>query len=305
MVLLSQEGRGTARASRHGRTAALFSRYGRVAAIALIVLWSAFPIYWALNTSLMTGDQAQSVPARYLPFPPSFANYAAILGLGTNAAGSSTDLWPQFSRALINITVECLAATIITVVIAVFAAYAFARLTFRLKNVIFYTVIATLALPAYATLIPLYQLMSNLGLVNTYTGIVLVYISGFLPLALWIMYSYFGAIPPALEEAAYLDGASPLQVIFRIMIPLGVPGITATAIITLLSAWGQFLFPLVLASDISTQPLTVVITALQGQHTVPYTLLNASGVVCIAVPAAIVMFLNRYIISGVLAGSVK
>jgi len=270
----------------------LIARYGRAAAIALIVLWSAFPIYWTLNTSLMTNEQAQATPARYLPLPPTLANYARIFGLQSDPLNPSTNLWSQLSRSILNITVECLAATIITVVIAVFGAYAFARMTFRFKSVIFYTVIATLALPAYATLIPLYQMMSNVGLVNTYTGIVLVYVSGFLPLALWIMYSYFGAIPPALEEAAFIDGASPLQVIFRIMIPL-------------LSAWGQFLFPLVLASDISTQPLTVVITSLQSQHTVPYTLLNATGVVCIVVPAAIVMFLNRYIISGILAGSVK
>lgn len=283
----------------------LVSRYGRAVAVALIVLWSAFPIYWALNTSLMTNDQAQATPARYLPLPPTFTNYARIFGLQSDPLNPSTNLWTQLSRSILNITVECLASTVITVVIAVFGAYAFARMTFRFKSVIFYTIIATLALPAYATLIPLYQMLSNAGLVNTYTGIVLVYVSGFLPLGLWIMYSYFGSIPPALEEAAFIDGASAVQVLFRIMIPLGLPGITATAIITLLSAWGQFLFPLVLASDISTQPLTVVITSLQSQHTVPYTLLNATGMVCIVVPAAIVMFLNRYIISGILAGSVK
>lgn len=283
----------------------LMSRYGRGVVIAVIVLWSAFPIYWTLNTSLMTNTQAQATPALYLPLPPTLANYARIFGFQADPLNPSSNLWPQLSRSILNITVECLASTIITVIIAVFAAYTFARMRFRFKNIIFYTVIATLALPAYATLIPLYQMMSNAGLVNTYTGIVLVYVSGFLPLAVWIMYSYFGAIPPALEEAAFVDGATPLQVIFRIMIPLGLPGITATAIITLLSAWGQFLFPLVLASDISTQPLTVVITSLESQHTVPYTLLNATGMVCIVVPAAIVLFLNRYIISGILAGSVK
>lgn len=278
---------------------------GRAIAIALIVLWSVFPIYWTLNTSLMTNEQAQSIPAHYLPLPPTLSNYAKIFGLQADPLNPSNNLWPQLSRSLVNLTVESVAATLVTVIIAVFSAYAFARMEFRLKGVIFYLVVATLALPAYATLIPLYQLMSNAGLVNTYTGIILVYVSGFLPLAMWIMYSYFGAIPRALEEAAFIDGASPLQTIFRIMIPLGAPGIAATAIITLLSAWGQFLFPLVLASDISTQPLTVIITSLEGQHTVPYTLLNATGMVCIVVPAAIVMFLNRYIISGILAGSVK
>jgi len=274
----------------------------RPIAIALILLWSLFPIYWTLNTSFMTNDTAQSVPAHYLPTPATLDNYAHMLGINVDPA---SNLWPQLSRSLVNITIECVASTIITVVIAVFSAYAFARMQFRFKNVIFYVVIATLALPAYATLIPLYQLMGSLGLVNTYRGIILVYVSGFLPLAMWIMYSYFSAIPVALEEAAFIDGASPLRTLFGIMLPLGLPGITATAIITFLSAWGQFLFPLVLSSDISTQPLTVFITSLAGQRTLPYTLLNATGILCIVVPAAIVMFLNRYIISGILAGGVK
>lgn len=273
-------------------------------AIAAICLWSLFPIYWTLNTSLMTNDAAQAIPAHYLPLPFSLSNYAQLFGL-QGQGNSSNDLWPQFSRSLINIAVECAAATVVTLIIAVFSAYAFARMEFRFKRVILYTVIATLALPAYATLIPLYRMMSDAGLVNTYTGIVLVYVSGFLPLAMWILYSYFSALPRALEEAASIDGASPLRTFFAIILPLGLPGITATAIITFLSAWGQFLFPLVLASDITTQPLTVFITSLQEQHTVPYTLMNATGMVCIVIPGAIVMFLNRYIISGILAGSVK
>ena len=276
----------------------------RVLAIAVVCAWSLFPIYWALNTSLTTNDAAQAIPAHYLPRPLSFSNYAQLFGL-QNQGDPSNSLWPQFSRSLINITVECLAATIVTVIIAVFSAYAFARLAFRLKGFILGTVIATLALPAYATLIPLYKMLTAANLVNTYTGIVLVYVSGFLPLAMWILYSYFSALPPAIEEAAAIDGSSRLGTLFLIIIPLGLPGIAATAIIVFLSAWGQFLFPLVLASDISTQPLTVFITALQGQHTLPYTLINAAGIMCIVVPAAITLLLSRYIISGILAGSVK
>ena len=102
-----------------------------------------------------------------------------------------------------------------------------------------------------------------------------------------------------------VDGASRLQVLWRIVLPLAVPGIISTTIITFLSAWGQFLFPLVLSSDISSQPLTVVITALQGRHEVPYALLSAAGILAITVPAAIAVSLNRYIVSGLLAGSVK
>jgi multiple sugar transport system permease protein len=285
----------------------VFSRLGHRAVVGVICLWSLFPIYWALNTSLMNSGDAQAIPAHYLPIPITVANYQQLLGLkaaSTNTNTAST-LWPQFSQAFTNSMIECIAATLITVTIAVFSAYAFARMAFRFKTIVFYLVIGTMALPAYATLIPLYRILGNAGLVNTYTGIVLVYVSGFLPLAMWILYSYFAGVPRELEDAALVDGSSTLGVLFRIMIPVARPGITAAAIITFLSAWGQFLFPLVLASDATTQPLTVMITSLQSEHVVPYTLINATGILCIIVPAVMVAFLNRFIISGILAGSVK
>ncbi len=133
----------------------------------------------------------------------------------------------------------------------------------------------------------------------------LVYVSGFLPLATWILHNYMAGLPRAIEEAALIDGASRLQVLWYVVLPLARPGIISTAIITFLFAWAQFLFPLVLSSDISTQPLTVVIAALQGRHVVPSTLLSAAGMIAIAVPAVIALTFNRYIVSGLLTGSVK
>jgi len=266
--------------------------------IGFILAWSLLPLYWTLNVSLQTDAQVGTRPAHYLPPDPTLRNYRALLvGAG--------DVPAQIRRSAVNIVVECGAATVITVVLATLAAYAFARMRFRGRGLLFYGVLATMALPAYATLIPLYRLMSLLGLVNTYTGIVLVYASGFLPLATWILHNYMASLPVAIEEAAMVDGAGRLMVLRRIVLPLAVPGIISTTIITFLSAWGQFLFPLVLSSDISSQPLTVVITALQGRHEVPYALLSAAGILAITVPAAIAVSLNRYIVSGLLAGSVK
>ncbi|MCL6454169.1 MAG: carbohydrate ABC transporter permease [Alicyclobacillus sp.] len=273
---------------------------GRWIVVALVCVWSLFPVYWSLNTSLMTTPDAESVPAHFWPTPLSLSSYRQIFSsTGDNA------IWPNFSQAIVNTTIECVAATIVTVVVSVLGAYAFARLKFRFKNVILFVVIATLSLPAYATLIPLYRMMANWNLVNTYTGIVLVYVSGFLPLALWILYNYFTTIPVELDEAAFIDGASPLKTMFHVMLPLSAPGLASAAIITFLSAWGQFLFPLVLASDGSTQPFTVFMTSLQTRHTVPFPLMNAVGVMSIIIPALIVVFLNRYIIRGLIAGSSK
>lgn len=273
---------------------AVLRRLGVVA----IVVWSLVPVYWALKTSVQTEAAARSRPAEYVPTSPTLDNYRALLT-------GSGEIPGQIRRAALNIVVECGAATVVTVVLATLAGYAFARMHFRGQNLLFYAVLATMAFPPYTTLIPLYRIMSSFGLVNTYTGIVLVYVSGFLPLATWVLRNYFASLPASIEEAGLIDGAHRLQVLWHLLLPLARPGIISTALITFLFAWAQFLFPLVLSSDLSTQPLTVVIAALQGRHVVPSTLLNAAGALAIVVPAALALFFNRYIVNGMLAGSTK
>jgi multiple sugar transport system permease protein len=272
--------------------------WARRLGILFILVWSLVPLYWALNTSLQTDAQITSKPAHYLPPTPTVRNYRSLL----SGAGDIPD---SIRRSTVNIFIECGAATLITVLLSTLAAYAFARMKFRGRNVLFYAVLATMAFPAYTTLIPLYRILGDFGLVNTYTGIVLVYVSGFLPLATWIMFNYLTSLPSAIEEAGQVDGASRMQVLWYVLLPLALPGIASTAIITFLFSWTQFLFPLVLSTDLSTQPLTVVVQSLQGQHVVPTTLLSAAGVIAIAVPAVIGLTLNRYIVSGLLTGSVK
>lgn len=266
--------------------------------VAAILIWSLVPIYWAIKTSLQTEADARAKPAHYLPTNATLDNYATLL------TGDS-DVPAQIRQSAVNIVVECGAATIVTVLLATLAGYAFARMRFRGRNVLFYAVLATMAFPAYTTLIPLYRIMSTFGLVNTYSGIVLVYVSGFLPLATWILHNYFASLPIGIEEAGLVDGAHRLQVLWHLLLPLARPGIISTALITFLFAWGQFLFPLVLSSDLSTQPLTVVIASLQGRHVVPSTLLNAAGVLAIIVPALLALAFNRYIVNGLLAGSTR
>jgi ABC-type glycerol-3-phosphate transport system permease component len=270
----------------------------RVMGIVLLVAWSIVPIYWAAKTSLQTEAAARARPVQYVPLQPTPENYSALLSEGGDFATG-------IRRSIVNIIIECGVATVVTVVLATMAAYAFARMRFRGRTLLFYAVLATMAFPAYTTLIPLYRIMSDFGLVNTYTGIVLVYVSGFLPLATWVLHNYFSSLPSSIEEAGLIDGASRLQVLWHLLLPLARPGIISTALITFLFAWGQFLFPLVLSSDISTQPLTVVIAALQGRHVVPSTLLSAAGIIAIAVPAVLALTFNRYIVNGLLAGSTK
>lgn len=273
------------------------SRTGRWIGVTLVLAWSLIPIYWAIKTSLQTEADALSKPVDYLPLEPTLRNFAALL--------TGPGLPEQIRRSTLNIIIECGLATVVTVALATLAGYAFARLSFRGRSVLFYGVLATMLLPPYTTLIPLYRIMSSAGLVNTYTAIVLVYVSGFLPLATWVMHNYFASLPLAIEEAGLIDGASRMQVLWHLLLPLARPGIISIALITFLFAWAQFLFPLVLSSDISTQPLTVVIASLQGRRVVPSTVLNAAGILAIAVPAVLALTLNRYIVNGMLAGSTK
>lgn len=271
----------------------------RALTLLLVLFWSAFPIYWALNTSLMTNNEAQTRPAHFFPSPLTLASYRALFSTGASGVGE------QFLRSMLNVSVECIASAVVSVVVGVAAAYALACLSFAGRRIIFGVVVLTLMIPVYATLIPTYRILIDFHLLNTYTGIVLVYAAGNLPLVMWIMYNYFSGIPRVMQEAAAVDGASPLKVLIAIMLPLARTGIIATGIISFLLSWSQFIFPLVLSTDNGTEPITVFITSLQSRMSTPFTLMNAAAVASLIVPVIVVMILNKYIINGVLEGSYR
>jgi multiple sugar transport system permease protein len=265
------------------------TRRFRWTGIGFILFWSLIPIYWVINTSLQTDGQVTDVPSHLIPPTPSLSNYRALLvGHG--------ELQDLIRKSTLNIFIECFSATIVTVVLAALAAYAFARMEFKGKKFFLGVLLLTMAFPTYTTLIPIYKILAMVHLVNTYLGIILCYVSGFLPLATWILYSFMQSLPSAIEEAAAVDGATRMQIFKMIIIPLTVPALASTAVITFLFAWAQFIFPLVLASDLSTQPLTVIVAAIQGRHVVPYSLLSAAGVIALSVPAVIALLTNRFIV---------
>ena len=192
-----------------------------------------------------------------------------------------------------------------TVALAAFGAYAFVRLRFPGRDLLFVLVVASLAIPAYTVMIPLYRLMVSLHLIDTYLGVTLIYVSAFLPLSLWLMRSIYQSLPISLEEAAWIDGAGRTYTLFRIVLPLAAPGLIASAILTFLSAWGQFMVPLVFSPSLATKPLTVLIPEFVTKNYVDYGLMNAAGVLSIIPPVLVVLFLNRYLVRGLMAGSGK
>jgi multiple sugar transport system permease protein len=242
-------------------------------------------------------------PIHFFPTSFTFDHFLRLLGVNVDRIGGVL-VWAQFRAALANSIITSLAATVFCVAIAALGGYAFTRLDFPGKRVLFIAVVATLAIPGYAVLIPLYRLMISLKLVDTYLGITLIYVSAYLPLTLWLMRSVFESLPVALEEAAQIDGASRLYVFFGIVLPLVGPGLTAAAILTFLGAWGQYLVPLIF-SPTATKPLTVLIPEFATKNFIDYGLITSAGSIAIIVPALVVIFLNRYLVTGLLAGSAK
>jgi multiple sugar transport system permease protein len=274
--------------------------------IAFVLLWSLGPIYWSINSSLMQPVDLLAQPPHALPPAPTLAHYTGLLGF-ENAADNATgqSIWPQFRSATINSIVTAVAATLATIVLAALGGYAFARLHFPGRNIVFGLVVATLAVPGYTVIIPLYREMIALKLVDTYLGLTLIYVSAFLPLALWMMRSFFSGLPVVLEEAAAIDGAGRMRILFRIVLPLAVPGLIAAGIITFLSVWQQFSIPLVFSPTEATKPLTVMIPELASRHDINYGLLNAAGILAIIPPFIVVFFLNRFLVQGLTAGTGK
>ncbi|UED35798.1 carbohydrate ABC transporter permease [Rhizobium ruizarguesonis] len=273
------------------------------AGVVVLLIWSLGPIYWTIASSVTPSDDFSTRPINFFPQHFTLDHYSRLLGINIARIGG-VEVFKQFRAALLNSVVTSIAATLLCVAISSLGAYAFTRLQFPGRKVLFIAVVATLAIPAHAVLIPLYQIMIKLHLVDTYVGVSLIYVSAFLPLSLWLLRSVFEALPIALEEAAQLDGAGRLYIFFNIVLPLAGPGLTAAAILTFLGAWGQYLVPLIFSPQ-ATKPLTVLIPEFVTKNFIDYGLITASGSIAIVIPALVVIFLNRYLVSGLLAGSVK
>jgi len=269
----------------------------------LLLLWSLVPIYWTVATSLTPINDFNLRPIHFFPSNLTLYHYLRLFGVSVSTIGG-VNTADQFKLALLNSIVTSGAATVLCVLFSLMGAYAFTRLEFPFRQTIFYAVVATLAIPGYAVLIPLFRIMVSLHQIDAYLGVTLIYVSAFLPLCLWLLKGVLDILPRSLDEAARIDGASHLRILREIIAPMAAPGLTAAAILTFLGSWGQYLVPLVFSPK-ATKPLTVMIPEFAGKNFIDYGLIMASGTVAIFVPCLLVIFLNKYLISGLLAGSGK
>lgn len=263
-------------------------------ALLMITLFCLLPFLWMLVTSLKSPSEV--FDNSLLPHPLTFMNYAAVFG------DQNT-----FVFALRNSLVIAGTVTVLALVFGVFAAYALARLEFRAKHLVLGLFLATAMFPGVAILTPLFQLFANLGWIDTYRAMVIPDISFSLPLGIWILASFFRAMPWELEAAARIDGCTRAQAFRLVILPLAVPGVFTTAILIFISAWNEFMIANSMSQTPASQPVTVAIAQFSGasQFDQPYGTQMAAGIVVTVPLIVLVLIFQRRIVSGLTAGGVK
>jgi multiple sugar transport system permease protein len=269
-----------------------------LAAIGVLILgWTLAPLYWGVVVSLTTPADALKVPIALIPEHITLDNYSQVLGGAGDAAA--------FPRAILNSLIQAVAATLLTLLVCIPAGYAFARVRFRGARLVLTLITLTMALPVYLVLIPLFQLATVAGQVDTYQVVVIIIVSGMIPLSIWILRSHIALIPIEVEEAARLDGANTVTTLIRVVGPLVLPGIVATAVIIFLGSWGEFLVPAVFANSADIQPLTVLIPNFTTKTAAKLGLQAAAGLLGLVPPILVVVFLQKYLLSGLLKGATR
>jgi multiple sugar transport system permease protein len=268
-------------------------RLGVIVAVSVIFLLAwIFPIFWSVLNSFKTDRDVLAYPPKLL-FQPTLDAYRDVL------FGASSILPNLFSSAVITI-----GTTILTMLLAVPAAYALARLRFRGKKLAGFYVLATQMLPPVGIIIPYFLVLRHIGWIDTYQGIILIYLSFSLPFAIWLLVSYFEDIPFEMEEAAYLDGASRLRTLWRIIMPQVRGGIAVTVVFVFLNAWNEFLFAVVLSGN-TVRPVTVAMFNFVSVEQTLWAKLAAVSVLAMLPVVVLGMVAQKHIVKGLTVGAVK
>ena len=279
----------------------LAGRIFRGVALALILVFFMFPIVWIFLMSFQTNEQILRIPPHIL-FEPTLANYTALI-TGKLQTVSGT-LQISFMRNLFNSVVLSSAAVVLALLLGVPAAYAFARFKFKLGESIAFTLLSFRFAPPLLVLLPLSLYYQELGLNDTYFGIVWVYQLIALPLILWIVRGYFEDISPDIEHAYRLAGHSWREAFTRIAVPLAGPGIAAAGLLSFIFCWNNFVFALILASA-DKQPVTVGALAFVTASGIQYGQIAAAIVLSVTPTLLLALYAQRYLVEGLSLGAVK
>lgn len=261
---------------------------------AIVILFLClFPFLWMGVSSIKTLPELYTVPPIWWPKTPTLGNYYKVL------------FESNIPRYFLNSVVISVGSTGLALLLAIFASYGFARFDFRGKPLLQSFVLVGQLLPTAAIIVPLFITLRVLGLVNTYWGLILVYMIITLPLSVWMLTSYFKAIPVELEEAAIIDGASRLGILFRITLPLSTPGIVAVVVYAFVTTWNEFVFALCFATDSSVKTLPIGLAEFSTEFNTDWGAVMAASVV-MTLPIALLFFsMQRLFVGGLTAGATK
>ena len=254
-------------------------------------LLTLFPLLWMVSASFMSNGEATTYPPHIVPHAPSLVQYRELI------------VRLRIGRAFFSSTTIAVLTTLFSLLFNSMAGYAFARLRFRGRDRIFTLLLAALVIPAQVGMLPLFLLMKSLGLVNTYWGVIIPSLASVF--GIFLIRQFMLSIPQELLEAARIDGAGEWRIYWSVVMPLARPILATLAIFTFMTTWNDFMWPLIVLSDARKYTLPVSLANLVGEHAQDVELMMAGSVVTVLPVLALFLFLQRYYIAGLMAGSVK
>jgi len=261
--------------------------------LAVGLVFAGFPILWMFFTSLKSNAEIFALPPRLLPDHFTSEAYLSIFDDPTKV------------RFFINSYLVAGVVTLLTVLVAILTAYAFSRYSFRLKGALNVFIISTQTVPPITLLIPYFGMVVAFGIFDTYFALILTYMVFTLPYAILLMTGYLNTLPKELDEAVLVDGGSSWTALWRVLVPLSVPGIVATAVYTFLLAWNEFLYALTLTKSMDMRTVPIGIELLMGQHAFEWNEMMAMSVLGSLPLLLLYLIAQRYFLAGMTAGSVK
>ena len=289
--------RGTRRRALRRPVGPIAGRAGLWLLIILIFVYALFPFYWAVRSAFTPQARLFDTPISYFPAHPTLANFREIF---------STSF---FTRALLNSTIVAGSVTLMSLAIGALAAYALGRFRFRGRQGVLYLMLSMTIFPQIAILGALYTLMKDFQLYDRLGSLIFSYLIFTLPFTIWVLTSFMRTLPGDLEEAAYVDGATPLQVFWKVLLPLIAPGLVTTGLLAFISAWNEYLYAISFIQSPDKYTVPIAITSFVGKtgsaYEVPWGQIMAATVVVTLPLIAITLLLQRRILAGLTAGAVK
>jgi multiple sugar transport system permease protein len=268
----------------------------------VIVIFILAPYAWLVISSISTKVDLLEVPLKWIPKHPTLSSYSAIL---TGKGQTTSDTASQFIQAMKNSAIVSISVTACSLFFGVLAAYGFARFQFRGRNSGLLTILVTQMVPPIAIIIPLYVIISRLGLMNHKITLIVVYLSFVLPFVIWIMRGYLANIPVELEEAARIEGCSRMRAFIEIILPLSSSGLAATTIFAFILSWNEFFYALNFTTTLTAKTLPVLITEFSSKFGADYILTSTGGVLASLPPVLLALIFQKFILEGLTSGAIK